>query len=163
MVPSRSFSRARPAPCPPPSTGRGRASRSTPRCRDCRNRDGRRAGRRACNRLEIGAAEDAELLEHDVLDHAAVALRHQEGVGRLAALSGASARVDDVDDLECRKRRRRCAAPETLLRDVEDAPCDTRCSARAPRRRRRRVWLEFAIRSMVSSSRVVRALLRLIR
>ena len=45
----RSCGRARPAPCRPPSTGRGRASRSRPRCRDCRSRDGRRAGRPACN------------------------------------------------------------------------------------------------------------------
>ena len=105
--------RVRPAPCRPPWTDRGRASRSRPRCPDCRSRDGQpsRPLRFAVS-VEILAAENAEILEDHVLDHAAVALRHQEGVGRRAVgIAPHQPVIDAVDDLGAGIRRADMQAP----------------------------------------------------
>jgi len=51
-------------------------------------------------RVEIGTAQYSVLLEDDVLDHAAMALRHEEGVGRGAVGAAAhQAMINAVDDL----------------------------------------------------------------
>ena len=81
--------------------------------------------------VEVLAAEHAEFLQDHVLDHAAMALRHEERVGRGAVRIAAHQTViDTIDDLRARIGRTDVQRAD-LLGNVEDPPPDNAGSARA--------------------------------
>ena len=71
--------------------------------------------------VEILARQNALLLEDDILDHAAMTLRHQEHVAIVAVgLAAHEIVVDQVGDLDAGECGRHVQRGD-LLRDVEDA------------------------------------------
>jgi hypothetical protein len=84
--------------------------------------------------LDILAAEDAEILQDHVLDHAAMPLGHDERVdGRIVGIAAHQAVIGAIDDLGARIGRADVQR-RYLQRHVENAPAKRRASH--PRRSR---------------------------